>query len=219
MLKLNFPVAFLDIEGLENRWQCGLGVIQTMAETEKIHLFLRPVVLDIALDTICLAPAEKKKLRSHHLDYRDIYLLFKNKNNKIPVRGFYGKENTRLPIIYAEFCDLIIPLDMVEAFEHLHSDDNGPDQEFHPLSDDFTCFVWRGREYKFGEMQAKVIKRLWQAREDGSPWMYGKRILTDIGSGSDRIQSIFNHNTSWRNIVLSDKNGKYKLNLPPKISC
>lgn len=215
MLNLNLPVAFLDIEGLENRWHCGLGAIQTMAETEKIRLFLRPVVLDLALDAAPITPIAMRKLRSHHLDYRDVYLMFKNKTDKIPVRGFYNKDE-HIPTIYAEFCDMIIPLEMVEAFEHLYNKDL-PTQDFQPLSDDFTCFLWRGREYKFGEMQAKVIKRLWQAREDGSPWMYGKRILTDIGSGSDRIQSIFNHNASWRNIILSDRNGKYKLNLPPKI--
>ena len=215
MLQLNFPVAFLDIEGLENRWQCGLGAIQTMAETDKIRLFLRPVVIDIALATSLHTPATIKKLQKHHIDYRDVHLLFKNKTGKIPVRGFYNEEDKNIPTIYAEFCDLIIPLDMVENFEHLYSNDSHT-HEFRVLSDDFTCFLWRGREYKFGEMQAKVIKRLWQAREDGAPWMYGKRILTDIGSGSDRIQSIFNHNTAWRSIILSDRNGKYKLNLPPK---
>lgn len=216
MLKIDFPVAFLDVESLENRWNCGLNIIQTMAETEKIRFFLRPVVLELALDEIGLAPTTMKKLQRHHIDYRDVHLLFKNKTEKIPVRGFCIPSKSHSPLIYAEFCDLIIPLDNVEAFEHLYCANDQYNQDLHLLSDDFTCFIWRGREFTFGEMQAKVIKRLWQAREDGTPWMYGKRILTDIGAGSNRIQSIFNHNTLWKSIILSDKNGKYRLNLPPK---
>ena len=65
-------------------------------------------------------------------------------------------------------------------------------------------------------MQAKVIKRLWKAREDGKPWVYGKYILRDIGSNAERIKNIFSHNKHWRKIVLSDNTGKYKLNLQPK---
>lgn len=214
MIKIQFPIAFLDMEGLEQRWQCGLGLIQTMAETEKIHLFLRPVVLDLALANSKISLGTKKKLCNRHLDYRDIYLLFKDKNSKIPIRGF---EDMNTPPIYAEFCDLIIPFEAIEDFEHIYCDPTIPTPELQPLSEDFTCFLWRGREYKFGEMQARVIKRLWQARENGSPWVYGKYLLTDAGSGSNKLQSIFNHNQDWRNIILSDHKGKYRLNLPPKI--
>ncbi len=217
MIKILFPVAFLDIEGLEQRWQCGLGTIQTMAETEKIHFLLRPVVWDLALANAKIPPGMRKQLHNRPLDYRDVHLLFKDKNSKIPIRGF---KDVKTPPVYAEFCDLIIPFEAIEDFEHLYREPNteNPTPALQLLSEDFTCFLWHGREYKFGETQARVIKRLWQAREDGCPWMYGKRLLNDVGSESLKLQNIFNRNTDWRNIILSDRKGKYRLNLPPKVT-
>ncbi len=215
MIKIDFPVAFLDIEGLEQRWQCGLGTIQAMAETGKIHFLLRPVVWELALANSKIPPGTKKKLHSRPLDYRDVHLLFKDKSSKIPIRGF---EDVKTPPVYAEFCDLIIPLDAIENFEHLYRDFETTIPHIQLLSEDFTCFLWRGREYKFGEMQAKIIKMLWQARENGSPWLYGKRMLTEIGSKSNKLQNIFNRNQQWHNIIVSDHKGKYRLNMPPKVT-
>ena len=57
---------------------------------------------------------------------------------------------------------------------------------------------------------------LWEAREKGELWVYGKRILSDIGAGSARIQSIFRNHKYWREIVGTDSKGRYRLKLPPK---
>ena len=219
MAELDFPIEFLDIESLAQRWKCGTAIIQALAETDKLKFCLRPAALEIALATT----TEKyysmvQRLSSLYLDHRYVYLMFKNKDHKIEIAriGHYDMKTILTSPLRVDFFDLVIPIAQIEEFEFLHSNVTNNNSDFELLSDDFTCFRWQGKEYKFGELQAKVIKRLWQAREDGRPWVYGKHILRDIGSTSYRIKDIFNHNKYWRRIVQADRTGKYKLNLPPK---
>lgn len=220
MSGLDIPVEFLDVEDLAQRWKCRISTIESLAETDKIKFCLRPAALEIAL---ARTPPETyttmvQKLASLYIDHRYVYLMFKNKEHKIEVARIGNidvKEILKDPL-RVDFFDLVIPITQVEDFEFINGTNNTIEHEFKLLSDDFTCFIWHGREYQFGEQQAKVIKRLWQAREDGTPWIYGKRILRDIDSNADRIKDLFSHNKYWRRIIKSDQNGKYKLNLPPK---
>ena len=220
MTRLDFPVTFLDVEGLAQRWKCTLSMLESLAETDVLKFYLRPAVIEIALGNL---PPEEYKTRylqftRSPIDHRYVYLMFKNKEHKIDLThvGHLDVCNVLSNPLSVDFFDLIIPIDQIENFETMHRNASQVDNHLELLSDDFTCFVWCGQEYKFGEQQAKVIKCLWQAREKGNPWMYGKRILKDIDSSSYRIKDIFSHNKYWRRIIKSDQNGKYKLNLPPK---
>lgn len=220
MTGLDIPVEFLDVEDLAQRWKCRISTIESLAETDKIKFCLRPAALEVAL---ARTPQEKynimvRRLASMYIDHRYVYLMFKNKEHKIEIAriGNYDVKEILKDPLRVDFFDLVIPMEQIEEFEFVHSNMPDNDSEFKLLSDDFTCFIWHGREYQFGEQQAKVIKRLWQAREDGTPWIYGKRILRDIDSNADRIKDLFSHNKYWRRIIKSDQNGKYKLNLPPK---
>lgn len=220
MTELDFPIAFLDIESLAQRWKCGIAIIQALAETDKLKFCLRPAALEVALAT---TTTEKyysmvQRLATVYLDHRYVYLMFKNKDHKIEIAriGHYDMKEILTSPLRVDFFDLVIPIEQIEEFEFVHRTVQRCADDFELLSDDFTCFRWQGQEYKFGEMQAKVIKRLWQAREDGKPWMYGKYILKDIGSNAERIKNIFSHNKYWHRIIQADRTGKYKLNLPPK---
>lgn len=211
MSKLRFPLEFLDVLTLQDRWQCSLNIIQALAELKEIRFFVRPVVLEIALERIFSDRKRYKNilenLSHRQIDHRDVYLLFKSRDVGVKVRNF-DEYNIDISV---EFCDLVIPITDVEAFENRCL--NTVRNTFKLLSKDFTCVLFNGQEYTFGVMQAKVLERLWKAYQDGVPWVYGKHILSDIGSGSERIQSIFSHNKYWRRLVLSDGNGKYRLNL------
>lgn len=224
MVNINLPVSFLTIEDLTARWNCGVHTIQALAEDEKIKFFIRPIALELALESVSDTLRQRifKIISARPLTRYDVHKIFRNPKEQIIVCQFGNNNISDLiepaPQIFAAFCDLVIPKDIVESFEISCCGCEHNSQCFHPLSPDFSYFIYNGREYTFGEMQAKIIKRLWQAREDGDPWVYGKRLLSDVGSGSDRIQSVFNHNPAWRKIIVSDKNGKYKLNMPPKNS-
>jgi hypothetical protein len=220
MNDLDLPITFLDIEDLAQRWKCRISTIEVLAETDKLKFCIRPAALELALAGTPPAEYDKllQSLSSMYIDHRYIYMMFADKSRKIEI-ACIGNYDVRAILKYplrVGFFDLIIPIEQIEEFEFMHRNTTQHTTEFELLSDDFTCFIWNGQEYRFGEMQAKVIKRLWQAREDGKPWVYGKYILRDIGSTTDRIRNIFSHNKQWRRIIQSDKTGKYKLNLPPK---
>ena len=220
MNDLDLPIMFLDIEDLAQRWKCRISTIEALAETDKLKFCIRPAALEIALAETPPAEYDKllQSLSKMYVDHRYIYMMFADKSRKIEIAriGDHDVRTTLKDPLRVGFFDLIIPIEQIEEFEFLHRNITHTATEFELLSDDFTCFIWNGHEYRFGEMQAKVIKRLWQAREDGKPWVYGKYILRDIGSTTDRIRNIFSHNKQWRRIIQSDKTGRYKLNLPPK---
>ena len=220
MAGLDIQVEFLGIEDLAQRWKCRVSTIQTLAETDKLRFCLRPAALEIALATI---PPEQyqsvvRKLTAKYIDHRYVYMMFKDKARQIEISRIGDTDMKKIlkDPLRVDFFDLVIPITQVESFEFMQGTVSQSDYDFRVLSEDFTCFIWHGREYRFGEYQAKAIKRLWQAREDGQPWVYGKIILRDIGSNCERIKSLFSHNKYWRSIIKSDAKGKYCLNLPPK---
>ncbi len=218
MTDLDLPITFLDLEDLAQRWKCRISTIEALAETDKLRFCIRPAALEVALAGT--PPEEYDKLlqtlSNMYVDHRYIYMMFANKERKIEIARI-GDNDVHAPLkdpLRVGFFDLIIPLRQVKDFESRYR--TIKETEFELLANDFTRIRWYGKEYKFGENQAKVIKRLWQAREDGQPWMYGKHILRDIDSNCYRIKDVFGHNKHWRKLIRSDDSGKYSLNLPPR---
>lgn len=218
MTDLDLPITFLDIEDLAQRWKCRISTIESLAETDKLRFYLRPAALEVALAGTPPAQYDTliRKLSDVHIDHRYVYMIFANKERKIEIAriGDYDVRTALKDPLCVGFFDLVIPLTQVKDFESRYRTIRDPGFEL--LANDFTRIRWYGKEYKFGENQAKVIKRLWQAREDGQPWMYGKHILRDTNSNCYRIKDVFGHNKYWRKLIRSDENGKYSLNLPPR---
>ena len=218
MNDLDLPITYLDIEDLAQRWKCRISTIEALAETDKLRFCVRPAAIEIALAETPPAQYDSlvQKWSNMYIDHRYVYLMFADKERKIEIAriGDYDVQATLKNPLRAGFFDLVIPLRQVKEFEIRYR--NIKENNFELIANDFTRIKWYGREYRFGENQAKVIKRLWQAREDGQPWMYGKHILRDIESNCYRIRDVFGHNKHWCKIIRSDENGKYSLNLPPR---
>lgn len=215
MVKINLPTTFMNVEDLAERWQCSVHKIQALAEEKKIQLFVRPIALEIALETYAghLLPGDVfMQLANRPLDCKDIYRLFNNKAGKIQICNKLG--NTTL-CIEAQFSDIVIPVDVVESFECSYGDRPVEDL-IKILQSDFSYIVLRGREHTFGATQAKVIKRLYLAYMEGNPWQYGKHLLADVGSASERIHNLFRSKSDWQDVILSDHKGRFRLNLPPQ---
>ncbi len=214
----NFPMAFMDIETLAERWRCRIATIQALAETEQLKVCIRPVALEIALEglDVGMRPKILKVLSQHTIDRTDIYRLFSDQTTPIPLKNF-DSPDLQIPPIYARFKDLVVDINTILAFEIKYEPTAEEENTFAPLNEDCTVCIWNGHEQTFGMMQARIIKMLWQARESGDPWIYGKVLLAKSGAGSDRLRGIFGRrNQYWRNLIVSDQKGRYKLNLPLK---
>ena len=215
MIEIDIPHVFLDVEELAKRWHCGIGVIEMLAETGQIGCCIRPVALEIAFERNW-PPEQRPNIplrKHHHLDQKEIYRLFRNPKTATTITSHKIKY-PQAPDIKIEFDDLVFFIECIKDFEERIM--VRKESDFQIATSDFTCIIWRGKELKFGETQGKIIKQLWQARENGELWVYGKHILTTIGCGSTRIQSIFRNHRTWREIVTTDSKGRYRLNLPPK---
>ena len=217
MVEIEIPHVYMDVQELAKRWQCGIGVIEMLAETGQIGCCIRPVALEIAL-TRNWPPEQRPSTpipKHHHLNQKEIYQLFRYPSTPQVINS-HKQNHPELPEIHVQFADIVFFLECIVDFEKKHKIHKHID--FSILATDFSCIIWNGKEYTFGEMQAKVIRQLWQARENGSPWVYGKILLSNIGAGTDRIHNLFGRKPGWQQLIISDKKGKYKLNLPPKSS-
>ena len=89
----------------------------------------------------------------------------------------------------------------------------GPLAEF-LASDDYRHIRINGEEHHFGDVQAHVIKLLHAASLGRGPWVHGKTLLDGAGSNAARLRDVFKSKRDWRKVILSDKRGSYRLNVP-----
>lgn len=75
----------------------------------------------------------------------------------------------------------------------------------------FRKIVFNGQKYSFGDIQADVIRQLYEAALTGNPWQNGKQILAKAGSQSFTLSNIFKRNPLWRHLIISDGRGMYRL--------
>ena len=204
-MKITLKKEFFTITELMTRWEASIYDVRYIAEHGLIKIYARPAAIDTSV-YLLHHQEQAERLRQCPLSKSDIYRLF-----------CCTRDSTVSVCPLQDLCELCLGFDdMVALATDIEQFENeNHDTGFRLLSPDFSYFIMNGQEYMFGETQAKIIKHLWQANVNGNPWQYGKRILADIGSGSDRIKSVFNHNPDWKNVINSDGKGKYKLNLPP----
>ncbi len=89
----------------------------------------------------------------------------------------------------------------------------GKAQKIAPNSFDpsFKRICYKGQKYNFGNIQASVIRQLYESANNGVPWQNGKRLLQKADSQSFTISNIFKRNPLWRHLIISDGRGSYRL--------
>lgn len=213
MAGLDIQTEYLDIECLADRWKCKIGIIEVLAETGKIKCCIRPAAIKNAIKSSRPTTENEYNSLLYVLTKDEIYELFSNRQTLHTI-NIHRKNIPEMSEINIAFSDIIVYIENVIEFENkMHKE---IEEDFQILSSDFTYILWHGKEMKFGVSQGKVIELLWKAREAGEPWVYGKRLLTSIGSGAERVRSLFHKNKNWKDLILTDYKGKYRLNLPPK---
>ena len=215
MAGLDIQTEYLDIECLADRWKCKIGIIEVLAETGKLKCCIRPAAIKSAIRSSRPTTENEYNSLLYVLTKDEIYELFSNRQTLHTI-NIHRKNIPEMSEINIAFSDIIVYIENVIEFENkMHKE---IEEDFQILSSDFTYILWHGKEMKFGVSQGKVIEQLWKAREAGEPWVYGKRLLTSIGSGAERVRSLFHKNKNWKDLILTDYKGKYRLNLPPKRS-
>ena len=72
-----------------------------------------------------------------------------------------------------------------------------------------------GRKYIFGPAQAGVVRKLHEAFLAGEPWCHRGELTKQ--TGGQRLVDLFKRkkDPSWRDLIVSDGRGKWRLNLDP----
>lgn len=83
-------------------------------------------------------------------------------------------------------------------------------------NDDYSSVRLNGQPYVLTTNQALVIEALHQAYKNKTYWLTKDYLLeTVIDTISDRLIDTFKSNkTAWKNLIVKDRRGRYRLNLP-----
>jgi hypothetical protein len=71
-------------------------------------------------------------------------------------------------------------------------------------------------EMTLGVVQAQVVRALHEAALTDRPWLDGKRLLSEAGATSMRMSDVFKSKKGWRDLIVSDRRGRYRLRLNPE---
>lgn len=83
-------------------------------------------------------------------------------------------------------------------------------------SNNYSDISINGTKYRLGPVQAKVIQILYEAYLKGHPWVYGKEVLRSSNAETMRMVDLFKSQDNWRDLILSDGKGSYRLNIMPQ---
>lgn len=81
-------------------------------------------------------------------------------------------------------------------------------------SNDYRHITLNGQEFRLGDVQARVVEQLHDAARSRHPWVHGKTLVYESGSQAGRFRDVFKHKRGWRDLIISDDRGYYRLNIP-----
>jgi hypothetical protein len=76
---------------------------------------------------------------------------------------------------------------------------------------DYSEVRLSGLVFHLGQVQSRVVKQLHRAALTGEPWCIGKVLLTSAGSACTRLADLFKSQRHWRQLIESDRRGRYRL--------
>ena len=224
---------YLTVREVATFWRVPLEDIRYLGEEGQLEICIRKIPIKVAIESFLLKepyskmPSSKKDIIKlvkdpQPLHPTDIYLLFANKDIKIKLSRLKTNSIMQLNKIQSQdimvgFEDMIITASERKRFEFEKTNKIISESLVEPLvlkSSDFMHFELYSEEFHFGQMQASVIKELYDKYYAGDPWVHGKILLRKAESESFRIGSLFKKHVNWRKAVISDGNGYYRINLP-----
>lgn len=126
------------------------------------------------------------------------------------------------PAISVRIDDLIVLKDDQERFEQSYdiseikdielSSEKPPDGFI--AAEDFRYIKLGEKEFHLGDIQARIVQMLYDASQSHKPWVHGKTLLFESASNAVRIRDLFKSKKNWRDLIISDDRGYYRLNIP-----
>lgn len=126
------------------------------------------------------------------------------------------------PDIHVRLHNLIVLKEDCQKFERVYNVQQNNVQKLRggnqepdfTFSEDYRYLKLNDIEYHLGDVQARVIEHLHDASQSHKPWVHGKTLIHESGSGAVRFRDIFKNKSNWRKLIISNERGCYRLNLP-----
>jgi hypothetical protein len=216
---------YFALEEIEERWGIQRRDTTYYAENGLLEIMMRVVGVVIEVGIIETEPngrwfsiLEDHRRYSGLLALRACDLAILLRRGSMTIRCFRAGEERYGDIVAPEdgievhACDLVVTRAERDRFERAHALDNQvksngkramPVMPPIDCSDDGGWITVRGREYLFsGLLQKTVIRRLYEALQDGSPRIGMQALLEEIESRSRHISQVFSGaDPRWREIV------------------
>jgi hypothetical protein len=129
-----------------------------------------------------------------------------------PHQNVHVRFGTSAVIVRRE--DLILTREERDRFERDHAvsiETGKPNDVWH--SEDFSRVRVANEWHSFGPKQAAVLRLLKAASDTDNPWLDGKRLLDEADSATMRLIDLFKRKPAWRQLILADGKGRYRLNI------
>lgn len=81
---------------------------------------------------------------------------------------------------------------------------------------DYSGVSLRGRRFVLGPLQANIVRELHMASLSAEPWVKHEQLLEDCRSQSKRLVDVFKTQEHWRDLIIQDRKGSCRLNLPDR---
>ncbi len=127
------------------------------------------------------------------------------------------------PAISVRVDDLVVLREEQERFEKAHNiteyivvDSDEEDEPYFVASEDYRHVKLGDNEYDLGDFQARIVEFLYDALHSHKPWVHGKTLIHESGSSASRFRDLFKNKPDWEKLIISNKRGYYRLNLPLK---
>lgn len=220
--------AYFGLEEIEERWGLPRRDLVYLAENGILRVSLRVWEVLVEQGTCeaengkSFAVPTSRERRSGLLDLkpRDAHRIFRDSIARIA--DFAAAGESYLSIIEpsdgieARAQDLVVrreERDRIERDHRIRARAPGGRAPFEHR-DGYKEIDLQGRTFHLGSCQAKVVRILHEAARAGAPWRHGKAVLGEAGSSCSRMADLFKTQKDWRTLILSDRKGRYRLNLP-----
>lgn len=81
---------------------------------------------------------------------------------------------------------------------------------------DYSEVSLRGRRFVLGPLQASIVRELHLATISAEPWLKHDQLLEGCRSRSKRLVDVFKTQEHWRDLIIQDRKGYCRLNLPDR---
>lgn len=214
------------LEEVMERWQMPERDLGYLAENDELRLSTRVHDLSLEVGRQCVAPERRRWAWDMCDSYTglvdllaaDAFMMFRCA--ELRLTEFRNPNGDRLrvpdarPPVHVMLGDLLVrreERDRVEQTRGFGAAGPKPTRSAFSSSSDFRHVSCKGAHYRFGEVQAQVLRELRSAADKGDSWQSGKELLTLAGSRSMRMADVFKSQPGWRDLIESNKRGHYRL--------